>query len=228
MSPTLSVVIPVFNEANTILDVINQVRMVPIAEKEIVIVDDGSTDGTRKVLESIKGEDVKVILHLRNRGKGAALRTGFQEATGDYIVVQDADLEYDPMDFVAMFERLTLGDADILYGSRFLRANAYSHWKYRLANIILTQWANLLYGSRLTDAYTCYKMFPRELLDSLELKSNRFEIEAELTAKLLKSGKKIIEVPVSYNPRSVLEGKKIRTSDGFLGIWTLAKIRVVS
>lgn len=228
MSPTLSVVIPVYNERKTILDVIAQVQQVDIPQKEIVIVDDGSSDGTREILSNVQEDNVKVVFHPHNQGKGAAIRTGFGYTTGEFIVVQDADLEYDPNDFTVLLEQLAQGKADIVYGSRFLEANAYSSWKYRLANLILTKLANFLYGGCLSDSYTCYKMVRREVLTSLQLKSVGFEIEAELTAKLLKSGFRIAEVPISYRPRSVLEGKKIKARDGFLGVWTLLRYRLVS
>jgi len=223
----ISVVIPVYNEINTIKELINRVKRVAL-DKEIIIVDDGSDDGTREYLESIKNDTaLKVLLHKRNRGKGDALKTGFQCARGNIIIIQDADLEYDPEEYSKLIAPILKGDADVVYGSRFLggphRVHLFSHY---LGNKLLTFCANLLYDVNLDDMETCYKCIKKSVINSLDLKSNRFEIEPELTAKLLVKRYKILEVPISYHSRTRF--KKIGPKDGIHAIFTLIKWRCLA
>jgi dolichol-phosphate mannosyltransferase len=219
----LSVVVPVYNEAGSIEAIIRQVRGVPL-EVELIVVDDGSTDGTREKLNAIPGID-RLILHERNRGKGAAVRTGIAAATGDVVVIQDADLEYDPFDFLPMLERIEKGGAAVVYGSRILGRNPMSHLRFYLGGRCLTWIANRLYGLHLTDEPTCYKMFRREILQGLDLRCEGFEFCPEVTAKVARLGHRIVEVPIRYRPRTLSEGKKIRARDGLIAIWTLVRWR---
>jgi len=224
----LSVVVPVFNERNTLVELLRRVRSVDLPddiEREIVVVDDGSSDGTRDVLNQLSDSTVRVVLHDANRGKGAALRTGFAHATGDYVLVQDADLEYDPHDWPRLLDPVLRGKARVVYGSRFTgerRNMLLLHW---IGNRFLSLVTNVLYNTTLSDMETCYKLLDRRLLDELTLRSKRFEIEPELTAKLLKRGVRIYEVPISYAGREYEEGKKITWRDGFIALWTLVKYR---
>ena len=230
MSPvakTLSILIPVYNEKATLLELLRRVEAVtlPLA-KQIIIVDDGSTDGTRELLAGL-GARATVVLHERNRGKGAALRTALSRATGDLIVIQDADLEYDPADFPGLLAPLLDGRADVVYGSRFLGGphRVLFFWHY-FGNLIFTLTANVLYDINLTDMGTCYKAFLADKLKSIPLKSERFGIEAELTAKVCKRRLRIYEVPISYSGRTYLEGKKITWKDGFSYLWCLLRYRI--
>ena len=224
----LSVVVPVFNERNTLVELLRRVRSVDLPgdiEREIVVVDDGSSDGTRDVLNQLSDSTVRVVLHDANQGKGAALRTGFAHATGDYVLVQDADLEYDPHDWPRLLDPVLRGKARVVYGSRFTgerRNMLLLHW---IGNRFLSLVTNVLYNTTLSDMVTCYKLLDRRLLDELTLRSKRFEIEPELTAKLLKRGVRIYEVPISYAGREYEEGKKITWRDGFIALWTLVKYR---
>ncbi|MDO8592370.1 MAG: glycosyltransferase family 2 protein [bacterium] len=225
----LSIVIPVFNEKNTILEILKRIEAVDLgAEKEIIIVDDCSTDGTRELLKPIKGK-YKIFFHEKNYGKGRALRTGLIEATGEAIVVQDADLEYDPADFALMLKIMREQNALAVYGSRRLHHNyfegRYSGHIFALGGIFLTWLTNLLYKTGITDEPTCYKMFKTGLLKSLDLKCERFEFCPEVTAKIAKRGIKIIEVPINYYPRHKREGKKINWQDAVEAVWTLLKYR---
>ena len=227
----LSVVIPVYNEVNTIEEVLEKVKAVRIPlEKEIIIVDDGSTDGTREKLSEIQKADpsLKVILHERNMGKGAALRTGFQHVTGQIVIIQDADLEYDPSEYPRLLEPILDGRADVVYGSRFLGGTprrVTSFWHY-MANKFLTFLSNMLMNLNLTDMETCYKVMRTDVLERLNLKGNRFEIEPEITAKLARIGCKIYEVPISYSGRDVSEGKKIKWKDGIAAIYYIVKFKL--
>lgn len=226
---TLSVLIPVYNEVRTLTLLLERVREIEI-NKEIVMVDDCSTDGTRDLLrEQIEGKypDVKVVYHDVNRGKGAALRTAIGHATGDYMIVQDADLEYDPREYYTLMEPLLDGRADVVFGSRFLGGGAHRvhlYW-HRLGNGFLTMLSNMLTNLNLTDMEVCYKVFKSEVLRSIDLKCNRFDFEPEVTAKVAKKHYRIYEVPISYSGRDYSEGKKIGWRDGVQAIWTILKYR---
>ena len=224
----LSVIIPVFNENKTMHRILEIIRSVPV-EKEIIVVDDGSTDGTRDILKSQPQDGkVRVILHERNQGKGSAVRTGIREAKGDAIIIQDADLEYDPMDYPLLLDAMRKTDADVVYGSRFLGKKKVTSFWHRLVNGFLTVLTNILFGSHLTDMETCYKLFRSSLLKDIPLRSTGFEIEVELTVKTLKKGAKIVEVPISYKGRSFHEGKKIGWKDGVKAVVSLLKYRLFS
>jgi glycosyltransferase involved in cell wall biosynthesis len=220
----LTVLIPVYNEKNSIKEIVERVKKIPMY-KEIIIIDDFSTDGTRDVLPQLRDKDTIILYHEKNKGKGAALRTGIQHATGDYIIVQDADMEYDPNDYFKLLSLVVEGKAKIVYGSRFKGKHEFSSLSHYLGNILLTGITNFLYGVILTDMETCYKLVPAELMKRLNIKANRFDFEPEITAKLLRSGYKIVEVPISYKGRGVHEGKKISWKDAFSAIWTLVKYR---
>jgi len=224
----LSVIVPVYNERNTLVEVLRRMRAVELPdgiEREIIVVDDGSDDGTRDVLRQIGDSTVRVVLHDVNRGKGAALRTGFGHATGEYVLVQDADLEYDPEDWPKLLNPVLRGKARVVYGSRFTgerRNMLLLHW---IGNRFLSMTTNVLYNTTLSDMETCYKLLERDLVDEMRLHSNRFDIEPEITAKVLKRGIRIYEVPISYSGREFDEGKKITWRDGFAALWTLVKYR---
>ena len=222
--PKLSVVIPVYNEKKSLLEIIRRVQSVPI-EKEIILVDDFSTDGTRDLLHELERQQFKVLYHERNQGKGAALRTGFLHATGDFVIVQDADLEYDPNDYPKLLKPILDGTADVVYGSRFSGHRTNMTSLHTLGNLFLTAITNLFYRTSITDMETCYKLFRRETIQGIRIESNRFNFEPEVTAKLLKRGLRILEVPISYSGRSFSEGKKITWRDGFSAVWTLVKYR---
>ncbi len=216
----LSVLIPVYNEADSIAEVVERVAAVPL-ETEIVLVNDRSTDGSAEVLDGMRGPNVTVVHHDQNRGKGAAVRTALAVATGDVIVIQDADLEYDPAEFARLIEPIQAGRVRVVYGIRNLTGQRLA---IRVGNRFLTAVTNLLYGSHLRDMETCYKMIRRELAVSLNLNADRFEIEVELTSKLLKSGEAIEQLPISYHPRK--GGKKlVPWIDGPHGLWALIKYR---
>jgi glycosyltransferase involved in cell wall biosynthesis len=225
---TLSVLIPVYNEKATILELLRRVEAVPLPlAKEIVIVDDGSTDGTRELLKEL-GSRAKVVLHERNRGKGAALRTALAHATGEFTIIQDADLEYDPSDYPDLLAPMLDGRADVVYGSRFLGGphRVLFFWHY-VANVFFTLLTNVLYNINLTDMGTCYKLFVTEKLKAIPLESERFGIEAELTAKVCKRHLRLYEAPISYSGRTFEEGKKIAWTDGFSYLWCLLRYRVL-
>ena len=223
----LSVVIPVYNEVETIKEIVSRVQAVDF-EKEIIIVDDGSTDGTREQLQeiSLAQENVRVFYHDRNQGKGAALRTGFEVATGDIVIIQDADLEYDPREYPILLEPILDGRADVVYGSRFLGGphRVLFFWHY-LGNKFLTLLSNTLTNLNLTDMETCYKVFRREVLSDIQLKSDRFGFEPEFTAKIAKKGVRIYETPISYSGRTYAEGKKIGWKDGVKAIVAIVWFR---
>jgi len=229
--PVLSIIVPVFNERDTLRPVLQVVRAVDFGvPAEVLVVDDGSTDGTRDLYPALRAEmpEVRFILHAANRGKGAAVRTGIAASSGGVIVVQDADLEYDPVEIRGLLLPILRGEASVVFGSRFLRKNPVRYHKYYLGNRVLSGMISLLYGARVTDAYTCYKVFAREVLADIRLESCGFEIEAELTCKLLRRGRRIMELPISYRPRSIVEGKKIRFRDAVVGMQTLTRIRFAS
>jgi glycosyltransferase involved in cell wall biosynthesis len=225
----LSVVVPVFNERNTLVEIVRRMRNVELpdsVEREILVIDDGSDDGTRDVLRQLGDSTVRVIMHEHNRGKGAAVRTGFEHASGDYVLVQDADLEYDPEDWPRLLAPVLSGKARVVYGSRFTgerRNMLFFHW---IGNRFLSLTTNVLYNTTLSDMETCYKLIDRKLLEQLRLESEGFDIEPEITAKILKRKVRIYEVPISYTGREVDEGKKITWTDGFAALWTLVKYRV--
>ena len=221
----LSIVIPVYNEQATIIELLDRVAAVNI-EKEVIVVDDFSTDGTRALLENYRNEAFTLLLHDRNQGKGAALRTGFQHATGDFVIIQDADLEYDPADFPKLLAVVENENARVVYGSRLATSQPTMTLRYFVGNRLLTGLTNLLYGSQLTDMETCYKLLDRHLVRNLDLVSNSFNVEPEITAKLLKQGIVIHEVPISYHGRSFAEGKKISWKDFISAVWTLLTLRV--
>ena len=223
----ISVVIPVYNEVSTIREIVARVQAVDL-EKEIIIVDDGSTDGTREQLQEItlSQDNVKVFYHDRNQGKGAALRTGFEVVTGDVVIIQDADLEYDPREYPVLLEPIRDGRADIVYGSRFLGGphRVLFFWHY-LGNKFLTLLSNALTNLNLTDLETCYKVFRREVISGIQFKSNRFGFEPEFTAKVAKKGFRIYETPISYSGRTYAEGKKISWRDGVKAIFAIVWFR---
>jgi len=223
----LSVIIPVFNEKSTIEEIIRRVQTAEVGfEKEIIVVDDGSEDGTRQVLENLNHPNVEICFHSKNQGKGAALRTGFSKAKGDIILIQDADLEYDPKDYPVLLESLLDGRADVVYGSRFLGAphRVFFFWHY-VGNKLLTTLSNMFSNLNLSDMETCYKVFKKELLNRITLKSKRFGIEPEITIKFAKLKCKIYEVPISYSGRDYSEGKKIGWKDGVAAIFHVIRFK---
>jgi len=238
----LSVVIPVYNEEKTIrqiIDIVKRVELPGKMEREIIVVNDGSGDDTLRILKELKG--VKVVNHLKNRGKGAAIRTGIKHVKGDVVIIQDADLEYDPNYYKKLVKPIINGKTKVVYGSRFLskkqkkqnikflkKKHIGSYWANYAGGRFLTILANLLYRTDISDEATCYKVFEASLLKSLELKCNRFEFCPEVTAKVRKRGEKIYEIPVSYKPRTIEEGKKINWKDGVGAIWTLIKYRFIN
>jgi glycosyltransferase involved in cell wall biosynthesis len=224
----LSVIIPVYNEVESIQEILKRVKATKLAG-EIVVVDDGSQDGTRALLSKLDGKSkVRVILHEKNQGKGAAVRTGMNAATGDVLLIQDADLEYDPRDYPILLKPIEEGIADVVYGSRFLGGprRVVMFW-HMIANYMLTFMTNVLYNTILSDMETGYKVFRRKVVDGMPLHARRFDFEPEFTAKVLKRHFRIYEVAISFNPRDYSEGKKIGLRDAFEAVWTLIKYRFV-
>jgi glycosyltransferase involved in cell wall biosynthesis len=238
----LSVIMPVYNEINTISEIVRRVRAVKLAvpvgfdpedgtvvefQREIVIVDDGSTDGTRDILLTLKDDpDTVVVFHERNQGKGAAVRTCLQHASGDVMLIQDADLEYDPREYPSLLKPVVEGRSKVVYGSRFRGGptKAMFFW-HMLGNRFVTLTTNIMYNTILSDMETCYKVFTREVADQIDLKSPRWGFDPEITAQILKRGYRIYEVPISYTGREFSEGKKLNWRDGFVVLWTLIKCR---
>jgi len=224
----LSVIVPVYNERNTLVEILRRMRAVELpdgVEREIIIVDDGSDDGTRDVLKQLSDSTVRVVMHDMNQGKGAAVRTGLETATGDYVLIQDADLEYDPEDWPRLMHPVLRGRARVVYGSRFTgerRNMLFLHW---IGNRFLSLVTNVLYNTTLSDMETCYKLVDKQLFDGMRLQADAFDIEPEITAKILKQGVRIYEVPISYAGREFDDGKKITWRDGFAALWTLVKYR---
>jgi glycosyltransferase involved in cell wall biosynthesis len=224
-SPLLSVVMPVFNELTTIDEIIARVRTVPM-RVELIVVDDCSSDGTRERLQQLQREHgFTLLLQDRNQGKGAALRRGFAAVTGDVVVIQDADLEYSPEEFPDLVDLIVTGRADVVYGSRFLGRHRVFLFTHYMGNRLLTLLTNVLYNTMLTDMETCYKVMRREVLDGLDLRSNGFGIEPEITAKIFKRGYRVYEVPITYDGRTYEEGKKIGWKDGVVALWVLLRYR---
>lgn len=224
----LSVIIPIYNEVESIQEIVKRVKNTDLAW-EIILVDDGSKDGTRGLLKEMDGKDnVRVILHDENQGKGAAVRTGFDAARGDILLIQDADLEYDPRDYAVLLKPLEEGIADVVYGSRFLGGprRVVMFW-HMVANYLLTFMTNILYNTILSDMETGYKVFRRKVIEGMPLHAKRFDFEPEFTAKVLKRKYRIFEVPITFNPRDYSEGKKIKLKDAFEAVWTLLKYRFV-
>ena len=224
----LSVIVPVYNERNTVAEIVRQMRAVELPlDREVVIVDDGSTDGTRDILKQLADSTVRVVLHPANQGKGAAVRTGLAQVTGDLVLIQDADLEYDPEDWPKLLAPALKGRAQVVYGSRFTgerRNMLFLHW---VGNRLLSLCTNILYNTTLSDMETCYKLFDRELIASINLRAAGFDFEPEVTAKVLRRGVRIYEVPISYSGREFDEGKKITWRDGIVALRTLIKYRFI-
>jgi len=224
--PKLSIVIPVYNEKSTIDEIVKRVQNVKF-EKEIIIVDDCSSDGTRDKIDKISGNNIKKLFHEKNKGKGASLRTGFQHATGDIVIIQDADLEYNPNEYSNLIEPIVDGRADVVYGSRFLggphRVDFFWHY---VGNKILTTLSNILTNLILTDMETCYKVFKAEIIKDIKIRSNRFGFEPEITAKLAKRKCIIYEVPISYSGRDYDEGKKIGWKDGVVALYCIVRFKL--
>ncbi len=223
----LSVIIPVYNEAEHIREIVKRVQATKLI-KEIIIVDDGSEDGTRSILQELDGKKkVRVILHERNQGKGAAVVAGLHAAEGDILLIQDADLEYDPRDYAILLKPIKEGVADVVYGSRFLGgSHRVTMFWHMVANRLLTFMTNILYNTILTDMETGYKVFRREVIDGMTIKAKGFNFEPEFTAKILKRNYRIFEVPISFNPRDYAQGKKIKMKDAFEAVWTLLRFRI--
>jgi glycosyltransferase involved in cell wall biosynthesis len=227
LNPLISIVVPVYNEARTVAEVIERLVAIDLpAPREILVVNDGSTDGTRDVLDRIQQRPELRIIHAeKNGGKGSAIRIGFGQATGTIVAIQDADLELDPAQLAELTQPILDGRSRVVYGSRFLAGRPEAPWLSIFANQVLTGVTNLLFGGRLTDMETCYKVMTRDIAQSLNLESNRFDIEPEISAKLLRAGHSILELPIRFEPRSRAQGKKIGWRDGFRAIQVLFKYR---
>ena len=222
----LSIIIPVYNEKDTILEILKRVENVDLPlEKEIIIIDDCSVDGTKEILKKLEGQ-YKILYHSKNQGKGAVLRTGFKQASGDFTLIQDADLEYDPQEYHQLLKPLIQNKTDIVYGSRNLKDNPRFKKSYYWGVLFISWLTNILYGSKLTDVYTCYKVFKTPILKKMDLESNGFEFEEEITVKALKKKYRILEIPINYCPRSFIEGKKINWRDGIKAILVMIKYRI--
>lgn len=222
--PLLSVIVPVYNEEGTIRQILEKIGSIPV-DKEIIVVDDGSTDGSTRILRELEQQaGLKVIHHSSNRGKGSAVLTGLANAQAEFVIIQDADLEYDPADYLKLLSLMREGGSDIVLGARFMKGY-HGLFIHRMGNRFLTSLINLLFGSKLNDCFTCYKLFRRETILKFDLKSRGFDIETEIIAKALKYKLRIIEVPITYQPRSYSEGKKIRIKDGIEAVFSIIKCR---
>lgn len=226
----LSIIIPVYNEEKTVEEVVKKVSSMNFGiDKEIIIVDDGSTDETPNILKKLQitNAKLKIFYHDKNKGKGAAVITGIKNSTGDIIAIQDADLEYNPEEIKYLIEPILHGESLVVYGSRFLKENPVVYKTYYLGNQVMSLFISLLFGQKVTDSYTCYKVFHKKVLENINLESKRFELEAELTCKFLKHGYKILELPITYTPRTLKQGKKIKFKDAIKGFITALKIRLM-
>jgi len=223
----LTIIIPVYNEEKTILQVINKVKKVKLKniKKEIIIVDDFSKDNSRNILLKLKDKSIKILFHQKNQGKGAAIRTGLKYTSGDIILIQDADLEYNPEEYPKLLQPIINNKAKVVYGVRFTKQHKPRYKIYYLGNLFLTFVTNLLYSSKIRDMETCYKVFRKDVIKNIRLRAKRFDFEPEITAKILKKSHKIYEVPISYKSRSIKEGKKIGWKDGLGAIYYLIKYR---
>lgn len=221
--PLLSVIVPVYNEVKTVREILDKINSVNV-DKEIIVVDDGSTDGTDKALRNIESQNIKIIHHSSNRGKGAAFLTGLANASAEFVIIQDADLEYNPNDYLKLLDAIKVSGADLVLGVRFKEAY-HGMLIPRLGNWIITSFLNILFNTRLNDSFTCYKLFRREAIDKLNLSSQGFDIDVEIITKVIKRGLKIVEIPVSYLPRNYSEGKKIRIKDGVKAVISIMKYR---
>ena len=220
----LSVIVPVFNEVKTIKEILKKVEDVNI-DKEIIVIDDYSTDGTRDILKRLNRK-YKIFFQDENKGKGSAVKIGFDNSIGDIIIIQDADLEYNPEEYPKLLEPILSGKSSVVYGSRFLNMSHIPRYRlFYLGNIFLSFLSSILYGQKITDMETCYKVFKREVIKDVKIKADRFDFEPEITAKIIKAGYKIKEVPIDYKSRSFEEGKKIGWRDGVKAIWILVKYR---
>lgn len=226
--PLLSIIIPIYNEEELLPVVLQHIYALPV-RKEVILVDDSSSDGTAEILRAEESKPgTKVLYHERNQGKGAAIVTGLKAATGDIVIIQDSDMEYEPTDILKVIRPIVDGETRVAYGSRFMGKVIGMRLPNRVANFILAQMVSLLYGQRITDEATAYKAFRSEIIQNIELKCKRFEFCPEVTAKVLRAGERIIEVPVLYRARTFEEGKKIGYKDFFVAVWTLIKYRFVS
>ena len=229
MLKKLSVIIPVYNEEKTIIQVIQKVQKVQLEgiTKEIIIVDDSSTDNTKKILNRINEKNIKIFYHQKNMGKGYSIRTGLKHTTGDIIIIQDADLEYDPDEYPRLIKPIQDKKTSVVFGSRLHQKNKPKYYFYYIGNLFLTYITNLLFHSKITDMETCYKVFSKEVIDNITLKSKRFDFEPEITAKILKKKFSIHEVQITYNCRDIKEGKKITWIDGIKAVYYLIKYRFI-
>ena len=225
----ISIIIPIYNEKETLLKILKKVEGADTLglEKEIILVDDGSTDGTLDILKTLEN-GYQIIYHEKNLGKGAAIKNGFRAATGDFILIQDADLEYNPQNYPQLLRPILENKADVVFGSRNLQKNPTDNFSFYLGRRITNLFLNILCGSKLTDYWTCYKVFKAPIVKSLELECNRFDVEVEMTVKIIKGGYKIVEVPIDYLPRSISAGKKIKPQDGLIAIWKTIKYKFFS
>jgi len=228
VDPLLSVVMPVYNERETVEEIIRRVLAVQV-RTQLIVVDDGSKDGTREILAGLQRElGFELVLQARNQGKGAALRRGFQEIRGELVVIQDADLEYSPEEYPQLIELICKGRADVVYGSRFLGRHRVFMFSHYLGNRVVTLLTNILYNTMLTDMETCYKVMRTEIVRGMNLQSNGFGIEPEMTAKIFKGRHRVYEIPITYDGRGYDEGKKITWRDGIVALWVLLKYRVMA